>query len=335
MIRVNYASPSIVDSCSFYRGFGPLSELTKANEGFSLYHVNELNWATLNQIDVLSLPRVYEPQTYGALQMAINNFKPVWIDYDDNLFCVPRTNPHFSQFANRESILAHAAELASAITVTTETLYKTYKTYNKNTFIIPNAYNDQMFGELPHHKGPKRKLLVWRGSNTHDEDLIPVADDLVAVVKSPEFADWKILFIGYNPPYISHRMPADRVLYRDPMDIIDYFRYLTQLNAAIMVVPLADTEFNRCKSNIAWIEGTVMGAAVYASDLPEFKRPGIQPVPRGTLARTLLEAITKANKDGDFLQSHYETSREYIRANLYLSKVNQLRVDLLKLLAKK
>lgn len=335
MIRVNYASPSIVDSCSFYRGFGPLSELTKANDGFSLYHVNELNWATLNQIDVLSLPRVYEQQTYGALKMAINNFKPVWIDYDDNLFCVPRSNPSFAHFANKESILAQAAELASAITVTTEALYKTYKTYNKNTFIIPNAYNDQMFGPLPHHKGPKRKLLVWRGSNTHDEDLVPIADDLVAVVKSPEFSDWKILFIGYNPTYITCRVPADRVLYRDAMDIIDYFRYLPTLNAAMMVVPLADTEFNRCKSNIAWIEGTVMGAAVYASDLPEFRKPGIQNVSRGTLARTLLEAITQANKNGDFLQERYETSRAFVEENLYLSKVNQLRVDLLRVLAKK
>ena len=35
----------------------------------------------------------------------------------------------------------------------------------------------------------------------------------------------------------------------------------------ISVCPLADNQFNRCKSNIKWLESTMSGAAVVASDV--------------------------------------------------------------------
>lgn len=335
MIRVNYSSPSLTDTCSFYRGYGPLSELARSVDDFALCNITDLNWATLSQLDVVMIPRVYNENLLQAQQMAINNFKPVWVDYDDNLFCVPRSNPSYSHFANKEAVLARAAETATVVTVTTESLYKTYRTYNKNTITIPNAYNDSMFGEMPHHTGRRRKLVVWRGSNTHDEDLISVADDLVSTVNAPEFSDWKILFVGYIPAYITGRLMPDRVLYRDAMDVIDYFKFMATLNAAIQIVPLIDTEFNRAKSNIAWIEGTVAGAAVYSDSLPEFRKPGITNIERGKWGRTLLESIRAANEDPGFLQHQYEVSRAYIKENLYLSKVNKLREDMIRRLCRK
>lgn len=335
MIRINYAAGSLVDTCSFYRGFGPLSQLAKKVQDVSVYNVTDLNWATLAQLDVIMLPRIYNENLLNGMDMCLNNFKPIWTDYDDNLFCVPRSNPSFHHFHGKEAILARAAERAHVITVTTEALYKTYLTYNKNTQVIPNAYDDCMFGEIPHHTGKRRKLLVWRGSNTHDEDLISISNDLVDVVNSSEFSDWKILFVGYNPAYLSCRMKPERVLYKEPLDIIDYFKFMTGLNAALMIVPLVDTEFNRAKSNIAWIEGTLAGASVFADDLPEFRRPGCSVVPKGQWGKTLLEVIRAANADGSFIQYNNDLSRTHIKEHLYLSSVNKLREDLVRNLSRK
>lgn len=335
MIRVNYAAGSLVDTCSFYRGFGPLSQLAKNINDISLYNITDLNWASLAQLDVVMVPRIYNENLLTAMDMCLNNFKKVWTDYDDNLFCVPRSNPSFNHFHNKEAVLAKAAEKAHVITVTTEALYKTYRTYNKNTHIIPNAYDDCMFGEMPHHTGRRRKILVWRGSNTHDEDLISVADDIVAVANSPEFSDWKILFLGYNPAYITCRIKPDRVLYKEPLDIIDYFKFMAGLNAAIMMVPLVDTGFNRAKSNIAYIEGTLAGACVFASRLPEFNRPGCIDVAPGCWGKMLLAAVESANKDPGFIQRNNDTARTHIKEHLYLSKVNKLREDLVRGLANK
>lgn len=335
MIRINYAAGSLVDTCSFYRGFGPLSQLAKNTEDISIYNISDLNWATLAQLDVMMIPRIYNENLLHGMEMSLNNFKPVWNDYDDNLFCVPRSNPSFHHFFGKEAVLARAAERSSVITVTTEALYKTYRTYNKNTHIIPNAYDDCMFGEMPHHTGRRRKILVWRGSNTHDEDLISVADDIVSIVNSAEFSDWKMLFMGYNPAYITCRLKQDRILYKEPLDVIDYFKFMATLNAAIMMVPLVDTEFNRAKSNIAWMEGTLAGAAVFTDDLPEFRRPGCSIVKKGTWAKTLLEVIRAANSDPSFIQHNNDLSHAYIKENLYLSKVNKLREELVRKLSRK
>ena len=50
-----------------------------------------------------------------------------------------------------------------------------------------------------------------------------------------------------------------------------YFQNLRRLKPTYCFVPLYDDVFNRCKSGIAWLEGTYAGAVCLASALPEFQ----------------------------------------------------------------
>jgi vacuolar-type H+-ATPase catalytic subunit A/Vma1 len=80
---------------------------------------------------------------------------------------------------------------------------------------------------------------------------------------------------------------------------------------------------NYCKSNIAWLEATSVGAAIIAPDWEEWRKPGI----------IRYDSIEKygellLNYQSDNLHEHWAKSREYIMENLTLEKVNKQRVKL-------
>jgi hypothetical protein len=83
-----------------------------------------------------------------------------------------------------------------------------------------------------------------------------------------------------------------------------------------MFVPLVDNEFNRAKSNIAWLEGTWAGAKTIASDLPEFNKPGVTVYKPGELPRNNFTPDS-------------EISWDYISKNLTLDLINASREHIL------
>ena len=108
--------------------------------------------------------------------------------------------------------------------------------------------------------------------------------------------------------------------------ITGYYGSLSQRLNSVMVVPLLSNEFNRCKSNIAWIEGTFAGAAVLAPAFEEFaKVDGIMTYDtQEVFELNALEMI----KNTDFCKQMWQKSKDYINANLLLSKINPLRLEI-------
>lgn len=116
------------------------------------------------------------------------------------------------------------------------------------------------------------------------------------------------------------------------MDIIDYFRNIKTLRPSIQIVPLENIMFNYNKSNIAWIEGTYAGAVTIAPNLPEFNKPGVLTYNSPKEFKSILEGCLKGDYD---LRSLYDSSYIYIKENLLLSKVNNLRKEVINLLFEK
>jgi hypothetical protein len=106
------------------------------------------------------------------------------------------------------------------------------------------------------------------------------------------------------------------------MHIIDYFKFFNELNPNIFIYTLKDTQFNRAKSNISWIEATYAGAAVIApSFLPEFANmPGV--IAYNELMDSVFENVKDYYKG---LAITNDLSWKYIKENLLLSQVNNKR----------
>jgi hypothetical protein len=74
--------------------------------------------------------------------------------------------------------------------------------------------------------------------------------------------------------------PEDNAIYIPwNQNFMSYQIQLRGTSPDYIVVPLVNDAFNRCKSNIAWIEATNAGAVTIApSYLPEFRGPAMHPL---------------------------------------------------------
>src|ERR1035437_9869971 len=94
-----------------------------------------------------------------------------------------------------------------------------------------------------------------------------------------------------------------------------------------MIVPLVDSEFNRAKSNIAWLEGTYAGAAVVARSLPEFGVPGcIHYEDPKEFSNVVRDALASSERRKSAVRKSWS---HISKAGLHLSDVNHIRQEVL------
>lgn len=321
-------SPRAADAVAFYRDTQPLGHLRKLMPELNLFHVSDqIVMKDLAHIDVAYMQRPCNPDHIKFIELCHDLGVKVWVDYDDNLFAVPTDNKSAYIFNNQErrDRIIEICRKADAVSVSTNRLSEdlTKITHVSGIKVIPNAFNDYILKDTPTLQ--PHNIVAWRGSDTHQRDLAHFAEGIVNTAKRN--AGWLFSFMGYNPWFIVEHIEKQSKV-TPPMDVLKYHQLLRHTYPNIMIVPLADHAFNRAKSNIAWIEATYAGAVTLAPAWEEWKKPGVICYEGSHHFTQLLQELMKA--DPDKMTEHHAESWNYISTHLRLSKVNQLRVDLLK-----
>jgi hypothetical protein len=315
--------PNELDATSFYRGMGPMGLLKKQMGDIIINLMRDVNWSYLSMVDMVFLQRPCLPAHLTIVKYAKRLGIPVWVDFDDALFHVPNWNPFHSVYSQPDRMKATAEIIATAdvVSVSTPHLAGLYQELNKNIVVIPNAFNDEFFKYEP-PSPEKKKLICWRGSQTHREDL-NIASEAVTdlAVKYPEVT-W--MFIGDNPWFTSY-MPDKSAIVVPALDPIEYFEFIKKTAPTIQIAPLVDNDFNRAKSNIAWLEATYSGAVTLAPNWGEWYRPGITNYTDRADFKVKLEGLIC----GANFNSLQAASWLYIKNELMLSNVNQKRIDII------
>lgn len=279
--------PDTTDGTSFYRGIGPLATLARKTGEFTIRQVEIINWTEFKYADAVFLQRPFHRTHLQIAQMAKMHRRPLWVDYDDNLFEVPRGNP-FGKNYQAPDVHANIVEIlriADFVTVTTPALGRVLAPFAKTVIVVPNAYDDDVLGPVPMDFLPREKLVVWRGSQSHNGDLMHYAKDICdGFAALPP--DWHFEFFGEPFWGIVEQMrqmlgPAvfnERVTVTPPTHPVNYMLQLRLKRPAVVIVPLEDVPFNRAKSNVAWIEATQAGAVTVAPGWwEEWNVPGVLP----------------------------------------------------------
>ena len=135
--------------------------------------------------------------------------------------------------------------------------------------------------------------------------------------------------MGMNPIAITDYADA---IYSPYMDKNAYFRYLSQIEGSISIVPLShrksELNFNKSKSNIAWLEATYAGMVSLAPNWPEWRKPGIINYIDDLDFKEKLTAMIEGKYD---LESLHKLSWQYICSELTLDKTNQQRLSVIRL----
>lgn len=274
MKKILVVSPFEADANSFWRCMGPFNYLAKySREEITVVSKKTeqgINWVDIMGVDLLFLHRPCRRDDLTLMQMAYNCGVPVWVDFDDWLFDVPGWNPNAPAYNNSttQNFVAQCLATADVVTCSTEALADQFRKVNSRIVILQNAYRSDLFPYREKEIQKRNHTAYWRGSNTHEGDVLSVRDgfkDLPLPIQFLGRSSW-LLLSGMHPS--SYQTVADQ-------DFLVFNRYIYDLKPKLMVFPLVDCLFNRCKSNIAYIEAMHAGALVVAPDLPEWKHPGI------------------------------------------------------------
>ena len=125
MIRIGAVLSNPQGACSYYRSVGPFSKIKEVSFEF----LEKGNWVNYSSLDVLYLERPVLPSFIEGIRMAKSFNIPVWVDFDDDLFDVPKYNPaygFYSKDETRQSVIA-AVSMSDIVTVTTPTLQKVFR----------------------------------------------------------------------------------------------------------------------------------------------------------------------------------------------------------------
>jgi len=326
LINLKVYCPNPSDITSLYRAVGPLSALRKQYRNLQIDFEAKLEYQSIAMADIVFLQRPFVDAHLNVAKVAKEHGIPVWADWDDNLFAIPETNPHYKSYASPKLAenIKQVAALADIVTVPTEPLKGIMSKFSNKVRVIPNALFDELLDESRISYDKRRAVIGWRGGQSHNMDLMDARDPIINI--SHKHKNWAFVFVGYNP-FIQMKGIRDGAMGHFPnMSFKDYMKNLKSIAAPVHIVPLVNDSFNVCKSNIAWLEASTAGSLVIAPDMPEWKRPGII---NYSSNKELEEQMERVIKSPSLVKTKNKESLKYIKDNLLLSKINKDRITLI------
>ncbi|MCR5563536.1 MAG: glycosyltransferase [Desulfovibrio sp.] len=224
--------------------------------------------------------------------------------------------------------LFHWLEFAGchAVQVSTEPLADILRQYNPHVLVFPNHLR-----ELPDPRTPAPEdapVEIFYGALNRESDWAPVMPELNRVLG--EYGGRVKMRVVYDRQFFDALETEHKTFLTAEGDgLIPYEAYARAMHASdIALMPLLDTEFNRMKSDLKFIEAAGHGAValasptVYASTVRDGRTGFLYANPEefGAKLRMLLD-------DRQLRQEVAETAYGYVRRERLLSQHYQGRVD--------
>jgi glycosyltransferase involved in cell wall biosynthesis len=190
------------------------------------------------------------------------------LDLDDDLLNVPTDKDPTLGYLLIRPALVDMLGAASLLTASTEPLAKSYAGMTRAVRIVPNRLDPRVWLAPPEHADPPNGLdskaalrVLYMGSPTHQEDLQLL---LPAFARLRAQHRVRLHTIGVS----SAKPPSDVVAIAPPSARYDHFIAWFRSVARhfdIAVAPLVDSPFNRCKSDLKFLEYAACGLPVVLS----------------------------------------------------------------------
>jgi GT2 family glycosyltransferase/glycosyltransferase involved in cell wall biosynthesis len=204
-----------------------------------------------------------------------NNIRIVY-EIDDNLFTIPihhvQAAAYHCAMQPVMTILPHVALLV----VVSEKLKEKAQVFNRNVRVLPNALDERLWiadtSCVPSGNGEATTRILYMGSKTHANDLLVIKKVMIRLTK--EYATRITLDVvgGVN---VGEEQPWFHALSEPLQARINYQGFVEWFRTAapwqIGVIPLADTEFNRSKSYIKYLDYSALGLATICSDIEPYQ----------------------------------------------------------------
>ncbi len=239
-------------------------ELVWATHPISGGHVSDLNM--LKSADLVVLQRYYVNKTNkGAIETILNSGRPVVFELDELVYDLPLDNPHYDSIQPNQAYIRSVVDRVDAVIVSTPALGQELQQSckPKQVAVLPNLVDAELF-HAPVQTRAEPVRIALAGTPTHKGDYA-MLDEVIERLLKKYPSRLLFVFIGVVPGRWQGHPAVAQIEFIS--DYLIYAKYLLKFELDIALVPLKDdSKFNRCKSNIKWLEYSAAGIAGVYSD---------------------------------------------------------------------
>ena len=275
---------SAYDGCSyvrimlpaFHNGFS-MDKTSRTSERKPLGIIKkELEWA-----DIVVFHRPENEEYAQLIRILKEAGKKIVVDNDDTFKLTdfhplaeftPGGKKHNS-LAKRTKLMDNAIKTADLVTTTTEFLAKEYRKLNKNVVVLPNYVDPMDWGEPKRTSGKVRVGII--GSTAIEYDYLHIKPVLRNL---SDRKDVELVMFGLGNKEHRKKNPIVTKVFKEEYKFwdslnIDHFPWcpnyeyqdrLNDMKLDFMIIPRKDNYFNRCKSNIKFLEASMLEIPVIA-----------------------------------------------------------------------
>lgn len=282
-MRKVYYVGSLYDGCYYVRCLLPIVSNGWDGDKTSLRgkrNSQERSFQGAMSADVVVFHRPDDPKKVEAMRLIKQTGRKVVFDNDDTYKSIDAMKFKHS-LEKRTAWLDDAIKEADLVTTTTEFLADEYRKINKNVVVLPNCVDPDDWDEPIKNTNGKVRIGIV-GSTAVNKDchhiknllkelseddnveivlfaLPPVSDETKKMreIYDPEIQFWNTLKVEWQP-----FVPQP-----------DYFETLRQLKLDVMLIPREDNYFNRCKSNIKFLEASMLEIPTIAQGFDDGMSP--------------------------------------------------------------
>jgi glycosyltransferase involved in cell wall biosynthesis len=166
--------------------------------------------------------------------------------------------------------------MSDAVICSTEYLANSIKPIigEKPVHIAPNCIQKKIWKFKKPKNNHKGLRIGYVGGGSHDEDLHIAYRAILPLLDKYPHVSFVIRYGGFRPRWLNNNPQIDFKSVAWHMD--EYPQQLSDMDIDLALAPLRDSEFNRCKSNLKWIEWSSLNVPLLASDVEPYTKTKIQ-----------------------------------------------------------
>ena len=261
----------------YYRVESPakaLSALERVQAVISITNIHRHKEKLMRECDILILCHVCDPDLLPIIAERKAKGRPTIFEIWDNIEDIQPWNLTCLFWKNEENrtLFYKLAASCDALQANNRELLNKFKFLNASAALFPNQI------KAVHHKKKKahRKHVIigWAGSHGHLDDVKSIVPALISVVKNNDHI--KLALMASAETYqLFDGIPREKIIYQQPGTIQDYYDFLKTID--IGLAPLKDTPYNRCRSDIKFLEYAAHGVLPVLQDLSPYRNADTPP----------------------------------------------------------
>ena len=266
--------------CHYVRMLLPLRELGADGDKTSIRAYPESSESKARGVlnaDVIVFHRPNDDRALAVAEKLRSQGKKIVMDNDDTYkgFDTSKLGKLADKFGEVERAIDIFGKQADLITCSTEYLANEYRKLNPNVRVLPNCVDTFDWpdeDEIQKNEGDKVRIgfVGSVGIHTDIQDFIPVLDELkkrndvqfVVFALPADTKDSHDVHNYYKPEldfWFSYGVEWQPFVGMD-----NYIETLNSLKLDMLLIPRSDDYFNRCKSNLKFLEASMLGIPVVA-----------------------------------------------------------------------